>query len=147
MKRRHFVQLGVATGALALTRESLEAELPSAPMRASPAAFELEETTIADLQSAMSSGRMSAHSITEQYLGRIEELDRKGPTLRHVIETNPDALAIADALDAERKAGRVRGPLHGVPVLLKDNIGTADRTTTTAGSLALSGSIPLRDST
>src|SRR4051812_19157664 len=85
MKRRHFVQLGVATGALALTRESLEgAVVPSPPAGVSPAAFELEETTIADLQSAMASGRMTARSITEQYLARIEELDRKGPTLRHV---------------------------------------------------------------
>src|SRR4051812_48691355 len=148
MKRRQFVQLGVATGALALTNESLDAaELPKVAAGFKPAAFELEETTIADLQAAMASGRMTARSITQQYLDRIEELDRKGPTLRHVIETNPDALAIADALDAERRAGRVRGPLHGVPILLKDNIGTADRMTTTAGSFALAGSIPSVDST
>src|SRR3954468_69056 len=148
MKRRQFVQLGVATGALALTSESLEgAALPSTGKEFKPAAFELEETTITDLQAAMASGRMTAHSITQQYLDRIEELDRKGPTLRHVIETNPDALAIADALDAERRAGRVRGPLHGIPILLKDNIGTADRMTTTAGSFALAGSIPSVDST
>jgi amidase len=144
MNRRHFVQLGVATGALALTRETLEATEPSS--QAVPA-FELEETTIADLQSAMSSGRMSARSITEQYLSRIDEMNGKGPTLRHVIEVNPDALAIADALDGERRAGRLRGPLHGVPILLKDNIDTADRMTTTAGSYALAGSIPARDST
>jgi amidase len=79
------------------------------------------------------------------YLSRISDLDRQGPTLRHVIETNPDALSIADSLDNERKAGRVRGPLHGIPVLVKDNIDTADRMTTTAGSYALQGSIPLRD--
>jgi amidase len=145
MKRRHFIQLGAATGALALTRESLGAETPVAA-QFTPAAFELEETTIADLQAAMSSGRMTARSITQQYLDRIEELDRKGPTLRNVIETNPDALAVADALDAERRAGKVRGPLHGVPILLKDNIATADRMTTTAGSYALAGSIPSRDS-
>jgi amidase len=93
----------------------------------------------------MAAGKMTARSITQQYLDRIGELDRKGPTLRHVIETNPDALTIADTLDQERKAGRVRGPLHGIPILLKDNIDTADRMTTTAGSLALAGSIPLQD--
>jgi amidase len=79
------------------------------------------------------------------YLERIERLDRRGPALRSVIETNPDALAIADALDRERKSGRVRGPLHGVPVLVKDNIDTADRMETTAGSLALIGARPARD--
>ncbi|HEY4735695.1 MAG TPA: amidase, partial [Gemmatimonadaceae bacterium] len=99
----------------------------------------------ADLQTAMSSGRMTARSITQLYLNRIGELDRKGPTLRHVIEVNPDALSIADTLDRERKAGRVRGPLHGVPILIKDNIDTADKMMTTAGSLALEGSIPPRD--
>jgi amidase len=93
----------------------------------------------------MVAGRLTARSITRQYLDRIEDLDRKGPALRHVIETNPDAMAIADALDRERKAGGVRGPLHGIPILLKDNVDTADRMTTTAGSLALAGSIPLRD--
>ena len=109
--------------------------------------FELEEATIADLQSAMASGRRTARSITQLYLDRIAELDRKGPTLRHVIEVNPDALAMADSLDRERKAGRVRGPLHGIPMLLKDNVDTADRMMTTAGSLALAGSIPAQDST
>ena len=80
--------------------------------------------------------------LPEKYLARIAALDRQGPALRQVLETNPDALAIAAELDAERKAGRIRGPLHGMPILLKDNIGTADRMTTTAGSLALEGSIP-----
>ncbi len=108
--------------------------------------FELEEATIAQLQEWMQSGRFTARAITELYLRRIEELDRQAPALHHVLETNPDALEIADRLDAERRAGRVRGPLHGIPVLLKDNIGTHDRTTTTAGSLALEGSIPPRDS-
>jgi amidase len=107
--------------------------------------FELEEATIADLQAGMSSGRMTSHSITQLYMTRIEELDRKGPTLRHVLEINPDALSIADSLDRERKSGRVRGSLHGIPILLKDNIDTADSMTTTAGSLALEGSIPLQD--
>ncbi|HEX5412910.1 MAG TPA: amidase [Terriglobia bacterium] len=108
--------------------------------------FELEETTITALQQAMKSGRLTAHSITKKYLARIEELDRRGPCLHAIIEINPDALAIARELDLERKAKGPRGPLHGIPVLVKDNIGTADRMTTTAGSYALAGSIPLRDS-
>jgi amidase len=113
--------------------------------RFSVSPFELEEATLADLQAAMSSGRMTSHSITEQYIVRIDELNRRGPNLRHVLEVNPEALDIADSLDQERKSGRVRGPLHGIPILLKDNIDTADRMTTTAGSLALEGSIPLQD--
>jgi amidase len=151
MDRRNFVRLGTVAGALALRGKPLPA-LPVAPVENShPAArhaiadFELEEATIADLQSAMASGRFSARNIVEQYTDRIEDLDRKGPELRHIIEVNPDARSIAESLDAERKAGRVRGPLHGIPVLLKDNIDTADRMTTTAGSYALEGSIPLRD--
>src|SRR5687768_10344236 len=151
MDRRNFVRLGTVAGALALRGKPLSA-LPVAPVENShPAArhaiadFELEEATIADLQSAMASGRYSARDIVEQYTDRIEDLDRKGPELRHIIEVNPDARSIAESLEAERKAGRVRGPLHGIPVLLKDNVDTADRMTTTAGSYALEGSIPLRD--
>jgi amidase len=155
MDRRNFVRLGTVAGALALRGRPLDG-MP--PLSASPGPkangnleglstlrFDLEETTITDLQEFMAGGRFSARSITEQYLERIGDLDRKGPTLRHVIETNPDALAVAEGLDAERKAGKVRGPLHGIPVLLKDNINTADRMTTTAGSLALEGSIAGRD--
>jgi amidase len=156
MDRRDFVRAGAVAGALALRGKPLAVEsltrgetgetaTSQKPFTAAP--FELEETTIADLQSRMASGRTSARAITQAYLERIEELDKKGPTLRHVIETNPDALTIASALDAERKGGKVRGPLHGIPVLVKDNIDTADRMTTTAGSYALEGSIPLQDST
>jgi amidase len=154
MDRRNFVRFGAVAGTLALTGESLAAE-SAPPTRAAPtppeptniAAFELEETTVAALQSGMESGRMTCHSITQQYLQRIADLDRKGPALHHVIEVNPDALSIGDALDRERKAGHARGPLHGIPILIKDNIDTADRMTTTAGSYALEGSIALRDST
>lgn len=110
------------------------------------APFELDEVTVAQLQSSMESGERTARSITELYLGRIAELNTTGPELRAIIETNPDALAIADELDAERAAGNVRGPLHGIPVALKDNIDTSDGMTTTAGSLALEGSIPPVDS-
>jgi amidase len=107
--------------------------------------FELEEATIASLQDGMKSGKYTARSITELYLRRIEALDKQGPSLHSVIETNPDALSIADSLDAERKAKGPRGPLHGIPVLVKDNIDTADKMTTTAGSLALNGSVPPQD--
>jgi len=107
--------------------------------------FDLEEATIADLQQRMQSGRETARSLVEKYLARIEAIDRQGPSLRSVIETNPDALTIADALDAERRARGPRGPLHGVAVLIKDNIATADRMMTTAGSLALAGVKPPSD--
>jgi amidase len=107
--------------------------------------FELDEATVADLQGRMARGETSARRLAEACLGRIDALDRQGPQLRSVIETNPDALAIADALDAERRAKGPRGRLHGIPVLVKDNIDTADRLTTTAGSLVLEGSIPPRD--
>jgi amidase len=124
---------------------------PAAPGAApGPAAVPhawIEEATIASLQSAMQSGEQSSRSITEAYLARIEALDRNGPMLRSIIEVNPEALDIAAKLDEERRSKGVRGPLHGIPVLLKDNIDTADRMTTTAGSLALAGSIALRDST
>jgi amidase len=108
--------------------------------------FELDEVTIAQLQSGMQSGKLSALSLTKKYLSRIEEIDKSGPRLNAVIEINPEALAIARALDRERAAKGVRGPLHGVPVLIKDNLATHDRMNTTAGSLALAGSIPPRDS-
>jgi amidase len=107
--------------------------------------FELEEATITDLQQRMQSGRETARSLVEKYLARIEEVDRHGPALRSIIETNPDALAIADQLDAERKSRGPRGPLHGIPILIKDNIATADHMQTTAGSAALEGSKPPKD--
>lgn len=106
----------------------------------------LDDLTIGDLQAGLASGKYTARSLVEQYQARIEELDKKGPTLNHVLELNPDALMIADQLDNERKAGRTRGPLHGIPILIKDNIDTADRMHTSAGSLALASSIPSRDS-
>ena len=108
-----------------------------------PQVFELEETTIAELLADQQSGRRTARSIAEQYLARIEAARPPRPALRSVLEINPDALAIADALDAERSSRARAGPLHGIPVLIKDNIDTADRMTTTAGSLALAGSIAL----
>ena len=124
-----------AVGAVALC--AAEGQQPAAT---SVPAFELDELTIAQLQ------KYTAQSLVEKYLARIQAVDRAGPALHAVIETNPDALAIAQALDQERKARGPRGPLHGIPVLIKDNIETADRMMTTAGSLALEGSIAARDS-
>jgi len=150
------VRLSAIAGAIAVRGKAVGGEtVLGTPLSHSPDGkarfvgppFDLEEATIADLQSAMASGKRTARSITQLYLNRIAALDRKGPTLRHVIEVNPDALAVAESLDRERKGGRVRGPLHGIPMLLKDNLDTADRMTTTAGSLALAGSIPAQDST
>ncbi len=113
-------------------------------------AFEFDESTIADLQRRMTSGEISAHSLTHAYLERIQEIDgrstKSGPGLNAVIEINPDALAIAADLDKERTAKGPRGPMHGIPVFIKDNIDTADRMQTTAGSLALVGSKPPQDS-
>jgi amidase len=106
----------------------------------------LDEVTIDDLQKGMTSGKYTAQLLVQKYLERIDEIDKRGPAINSVIEINPEALAIARTLDNERKAGRVRGRLHGVPVLIKDNIDTHDRMLTTAGSLALAGSIPLQDS-
>src|SRR6476661_2327490 len=115
MDRRDFVRAGALAGAMALRGKPLGAETPDGgvesitrPERFVISPFDLEEATIVDLQAGMSSGRMTSHSITQQYMARIEELDRKGPTLRHVLEVNPNALAIADSLDRERKSGRVR---------------------------------------
>jgi amidase len=116
----------------------------SQPFRLKP--FELEELSVAELQSGMQSGKYTAVSLAQKYLERINEIDRHGPKLNAIIELNPDALAIATASDHERKAKGPRGPLHGIPILIKDNIDTHDRMSTTAGSLALTGSIPPRDS-
>jgi amidase len=102
-------------------------------------AFELEEMSIAQMQKGMESGRYTARSLVEKYLQRIEEVDKNGPAVNAVLEINPDALAIADQLDRERRDGKIRGPLHGIPILLKDNIETADKLQTTAGSFALQG--------
>ena len=102
--------------------------------------FELEEVTIRELQDFMESGKYTSLDITKMYLDRIEAIDQSGPQLNSVIEINPDAEAIADELDKERTEGKIRGPLHGIPILIKDNINTGDKMSTTAGSLALEGS-------
>jgi amidase len=118
------------------------AEAPATEAAPDPggiAPFELDELTVADLQDRMARGTDTARSLSEKYLARIKALNEAGPMLRAVIETNPDALTIADGLDKERKAGQLRGPLHGIPVLIKDNIDSGDRMMTTAGASALTG--------
>jgi amidase len=151
MKRRDFLQ----TGALALATTAATPTFAKSASRSEEAAvaspgsraFELDEITITELQSGMKSGKYTALSLTKKYLERIQEIDKQGPSLNSIIEINPDALAIAAALDRERKdKGSSRGPLHGIPVLIKDNIDTADHMMTTAGSLALLGSTPVQDS-
>jgi amidase len=149
--RRAFLQTGVLGGIAAMV------PLPGTPATRSgagvpwdappaPPPFELDETTIADLQQGMAAGKLTARSIAERYLARIAAIDKAGPAINAVIQTNPDALSIADALDRERREKGPRGPLHGIPVLIKDNIDTADGMMTTAGSLALIGSKPPNDS-
>jgi amidase len=123
---------------------------PGRQARGAPSVIEglgLEEATLAELQKGMAEGRFNAVHLLEMYVERIEALDRSGPGLRSILELNPEAEAAAAALDQERREGRARGPLHGIPILLKDNIDTGDRMTTTAGSLALEGSAAPRDAT
>jgi len=118
-----------------------------ATLRSQPPArpFALEDVGVAELQRRMTSGATTSRALVEQYLARIAAVDRTGPALRSIIELNPDARSIADRMDAERKAGRVRGPLHGIPVLIKDNIATGDTMRTSAGSLALAEARAPRD--
>lgn len=107
--------------------------------------FELNEITIDELQDKLKSGKYTSRSVTQMYLDRIAAIDKKGASLNAVIELNPDALSIADSMDQERKNGKIRGPLHGIPVLIKDNINTGDKMMTTAGALALVGNIASKD--
>ncbi len=147
MDRRAFLEHVTVSGSVAAVGPVLPALARGASRPTAPgsAPFELEEATIAGLQAGLESGKYTARSLVTAYLQRIEELDRKGPALRSVLEANPDALAQAAALDAERKAKGPRGPLHGIPVLVKDNVATRDRMQSTAGSLALAGVTPPRD--
>jgi amidase len=124
------------------TASAATAAAPKPATGAKPApagAFKFEEMTIAQLQDGLKAGRWTSKALVQAYIARVEALDRKGPALHAVIEINPDAIAIAESLDAERRVKGLRGPLHGIPVLVKDNIDTADRMMTTAGSLALAG--------
>jgi amidase len=148
VSRRVFLTAVVATGAASSALAGIaRGRKASAAGAAKPdvTPFELDELGVAALRDGMKSGQFTARALAEKYLARIEAIDRQGPKLNSVIEINPDALAIAEALDQERQAKGPRGPLHGIPILIKDNIGTHDRMTTTAGSLALEGSIPPED--
>lgn len=137
MKRRDFVRLGVGAGVAA-------GAAGTAPLAMAASGSPLADSSILDAgvqeqQAQMAAGKLSAKSLVQQYLARIAAIDKAGPRINAVIELNPDAIAIAEELDRERKAGKLRGPLHGIPVLIKDNIATADKMSTTAGSLALAG--------
>ena len=145
LNRRRFLRAGMLSGAAAAAAPLVaQAQAVSAATQVVPP-FEFDEITIAALQQGMKSGKFTARSIAEKYLARIDAIDKHGPAVNSVIELNPDALAMADALDRERQAQGPRGPLHGIPVLIKDNIATHDRMQTTAGSLALVGSVPPKD--
>ena len=145
LTRRKFLGSAALVGAASLARTNLtHGEATAAPPDIAPS--ELDETTVVALQDGMKSGQFTARSIAQKYLDRIAEIDKQGPAINSVIEVNPDALSIADSLDDERESKGPRGPLHGIPVLIKDNIGTHDRMMTTAGSLALSGFTPTKDS-
>ena len=150
LDRRRFLGATVAAGAALLATpagdavaRTTDALTTGIPHTAAPFAF--AELSVAELQSRMTKGTLTSRALTAAYLARIAAVDASGPSLHAVIERNPDALAIADRLDAERKQGRVRSALHGIPVLIKDNIDTGDRMQTTAGSLALAGSPAPRD--
>jgi amidase len=138
MKRRDFLHTSAAASVLAMAK-------PASAL--TPPAFELDELSLSELQQGLQSGKYSSKSLVEKYVDRINNIDRRGPTLRAVIELNPDAESIAAALDRERKERGARGPLHGIPILVKDNIDTHDRMMTTAGSLALVGAKPMQDAT
>ena len=134
MKRRDFLKAGLAAGA-AVVAPKVEAQ-----RRVDP--FEFDELTVAELRARIDSGRETAATLAEKYIERIEEVDRGGPRVNSVIEINPEAIDIARSLDRSRRA---RGPLFGMPVLIKDNIETADKMDTTAGSLLLEGNRAKKD--
>jgi amidase len=143
LSRRKFLGSAAALGAASVVGPAFAERQLGAPQSGGVAPFELDEISVVALQDAMASGKFTARSITERYLDRIRAIDKQGPAINAMIEINLDAPGIAAALDAERKAKGPRGPLH---VLIKDNIGTADRMMTTAGSLALVDFVPSRDS-
>src|ERR1700687_400082 len=148
--RRDFLKNSLLATAVAAGVPEILAGAAAGPELSRPAAklaaFELEEITIAALQQGMKAGKYTARGIAEKYLARIAALDKHGPAVNSVIEVNPDALALAEASDRERKGRGARGPLQGIPMLIKDNIDTADKMMTTAGSLALVGSKVPKDS-
>ncbi len=148
MDRRNFVGTSLAASAAVFITPTAVVRADGAPAPEEdvvPTPFAFAEVSVSELQSRMTKGTLTSHALTAAYLARIAAIDASGPSLHAVIERNPDALAIADAMDAERKQGKVRGPLHGIPVLIKDNIDSADKMATSAGSMALTGSSAPRD--
>ncbi len=151
MKRRDFISSSTLAAAGLTTLLAASCTTNTSDKKEEPASagskddFELNEISISELQDKMAKSEYSSEKITQLYLQRIAAVDKKGPVLNAVIELNPDALAIAKAMDDERKSGKIRGPLHGIPVLIKDNIDTADKMMTTAGSLAMLGHIAAKD--
>ena len=150
MQRRNFLKTGSLAGLTLSTLFAASCKPQTGAKEAGNSTepaddFELNEVTIDALQQKMKSGTHTSRSITELYLKRIDAIDKAGPKLNSVIELNKSALDMADALDKERKAGKIRGPLHGIPVLIKDNIDTGDNMHTTAGSLALGDNFAKQD--
>ncbi|KAA0991793.1 amidase [Dyadobacter aurulentus] len=145
MKRRTFVNLASAAGIAAISMSFIECTPREQETEEDKSRSALEEMTVAEMQKRMKEGKLTARKLTQFYLDQIKTIDENGPALKAVIELNPDALAIADAMDRDRKAGKIRGIMHGIPVLIKDNIDTADKMQTTAGSLALNGHIAPAD--
>ena len=150
MRRRNFItNSAIATASISSLLSSCGTDKKNtvavAAKSEAPDDFELNEITISSLQQNFASGKYSSEQVTNLYLQRIEIIDKTGPSLHAIIEINPDAISTAKAMDAERKAGKIRGPLHGVPVLIKDNIDTADKMQTTAGSIAMLGNIAGQD--
>ncbi len=144
LSRRNFLQLGALAGGAAAVTGGRPLRTARAEV---PAQGDLTDATVAELQAAMTAGHVTSFSLVNAYLTRIANLDQAGPKVNSIIEVNPDAQAIAQKLDVERRAGRVRGPLHGIPVVVKDNVDTGDRMQTAAGSLGLVGTPARRDST
>jgi amidase len=150
MNRRKFLFNTTATGlsvAVAASACNTSKAIASSGTEdhSAAAAFDLNEVTVDELQAKMQRGEMTSKKLAQKYLDRIAAIDKQGPAINAVIELNPDALAIAEAMDKERKAGKVRGPLHGIPVLIKDNINTGDKMMTTAGAAALIGNVASSD--
>lgn len=146
LTRRKLLQTTAAAGLAAAVFPSLARRTTLPQLQSRVSASEFDEINVAELQEGMKSGKYTARSIVEHYLKRIDDIDKHGPGVNSIIELNPDALKIADELDMERKEKGPRGPMHGIPVVIKDNISTADKMMTTAGSLALVGSKPRSDS-
>lgn len=146
MKRRSFFKTSIAAGTIISLNACQPTNTDKENTPLSEDSFALNEITISDLQQSYKNGELTCEKVTQMYLDRIEKLDKNGPALNSVIEINPDALAIAKTLDEKRKNGKPLGPLHGIPIMLKDNIDTAGKMMTTAGSLALVGNYPTQNS-